>query len=105
MRLPPQMSPVRSCALLRQPDRRFVPTLTASFYVDLSRLQISVSIDLLPDDLFNLADPVLNFADVLFSPTLSFQVGVVCYLPDCFLDCSFDFVELACCFVVRARFH
>jgi len=34
-------------------------------------------IRLFPDSLFDLADPVLNFAGILFGPALSFQVGVL----------------------------
>src|SRR5271157_4764125 len=51
------------------------------------------------------ADPALNFAGILFSPAISFQVGVPGKLADFLLDCSVDFVELACCLIVRARFH
>src|SRR5271166_2736118 len=62
-------------------------------------------IRLLSDGLFNLADPVLNFAGILFSPALGFQVGVLGKLADFLLDCSFGFAKLACCLIVRARFH
>src|SRR5208337_5042747 len=62
-------------------------------------------IRLLPDGFFNRADPVLNFAGVLFSSAISFQIGVLGKLANLLLHSAFDFVELACCFVVRARFH
>jgi hypothetical protein len=62
-------------------------------------------IRLFADSLFDLANPVLNFAGILFSSAISFQVGFVGKLADFLLDCSFDFVELACGFIVRARFH
>jgi hypothetical protein len=60
---------------------------------------------LLSDDFFNLADPVLNFAGILLSSALGFQIRVLGKLANVFLDFPFDFVELACCLIVRARFH
>jgi len=62
-------------------------------------------IRLLPDGFFNLAEPVLNFAGIFFSPAISFQVRVLGELANFLLDSSFDFVELTCCLIVRARFH
>src|SRR5665213_857372 len=55
--------------------------------------------------LFNLADDVLNFAGVLFSNAISFQVGVLRELARLLLDCAFDFVKPAGCLIFCARFH
>src|ERR1035437_5036958 len=60
---------------------------------------------LFSDSLFNLADKVLQFARVLFSSAVGFEVGVVGKLAGLLLDCAFDFVNLACCLVARAQFH
>ena len=62
-------------------------------------------IRLCSDSLFNLADNFLNFSGILFSSAISFQVGVLGKLAGLLLDCAFDFVKLACCLIVRARFH
>ena len=62
-------------------------------------------IRLFSDSLFNLAAPVMNFACILFGSAISFQIKVLGKLADFLFDCSFNFVELACCFIVRARFH
>src|ERR1039457_822803 len=71
---------------------------------DLS-MESSISICLCSDSLFNLADSLLNFSGILFSSDISFQVGVLGKLAGLLLDCAFDFVKLACCLIVRARFH
>ena len=60
---------------------------------------------LFSDSLFNLADNFLNFSGILFSSAISFQVGVFGKLARLLLDCAFDFVEIACCLIVRAGFH
>ena len=60
---------------------------------------------LLSNSPFNLADDVLNFSGVLFSNAISFQVGVLRDLAGLLLDCAFDFVKRAACFIFCARFH
>src|ERR1017187_6820849 len=60
---------------------------------------------LFSDILFNLADNFLNFSVILFGSAVIFQVGVSSKLARLLLDCAFDFVEIACCLIVRARFH
>src|ERR1017187_6696188 len=60
---------------------------------------------LCPDGLLDLAYPVLSFAGILFSSAFSFDVWVADKLPDLLFHCSFGFVQLACCFIFRARFH
>jgi hypothetical protein len=60
---------------------------------------------LFSDSLFNLADSFLNFSVILFSSAVNFQVGVSGKLTRLLLDCAFDFVEIACCLIIRARFH
>src|SRR5664279_2514327 len=62
-------------------------------------------IRLFSDSLFNLADKALNFASVFLSSTISLQVGVAGKFAGLLPDCAFDFVKLACCLIVRARFH
>src|ERR1035438_10821462 len=62
-------------------------------------------IRLCSDSLFNLADSLLNFSGILFSLAISRQVGVRGKLAGLLLDCAFDFVEIACCLIVRAGFH
>ena len=57
-------------------------------------------IRLFPDSLFDMANPVLNLAGILFSSAISFQVRVLGKLADGLLDCPFDFVEFACCLIV-----
>src|ERR1017187_1429679 len=71
---------------------------------DLS-MESSLLIRLCSDSLFNLADNLLNFSDILFSSAISFQVGVLGNLAGLLLDCAFDFMKLACCLIVRAGFH
>ncbi len=55
--------------------------------------------------LFDLADDALNLSRVLFSSPIGFQVGVIGKFADFLFDCSFDFVDLAGCLIVRAHFH
>ena len=62
-------------------------------------------IRLCSESLFNLADNLLNFSGILFSSAISFPVGVLGNLAGLLLDCAFDFVEIACCLIVRAGFH
>src|ERR1019366_3776845 len=62
-------------------------------------------IRLFSDSLFNLADKALNFASVLLSSAIGLQVGAAGKFAGLLLDCAFDFVELACCLIVCARFH
>src|ERR1022692_202712 len=71
---------------------------------DLS-MESSMLVRLFSDSLFNLADSLLNFPGILFSSAVSFQVGVFGKLARLLLDCAFDFVEIACCLIVRAGFH
>jgi len=61
--------------------------------------------ELLPECFFGLADNVLNFAGILFCSSIGFQIGVIGYLADCLLDCSLDFVELACRHIFSAWLH
>src|ERR1019366_1394456 len=51
------------------------------------------------------SDSLFNFSGILFSSAISFQVGVLGKLAGLLLDCALDFVKLACCLIVRARFH
>ena len=60
---------------------------------------------LFSDSLFNLADKALNFASVFLSSAIGLQVGAAGKFAGLLLDCAFDFVELACCLIVCARFH
>src|ERR1017187_990519 len=60
---------------------------------------------LFSDGLFNLADKALNFACVFLDSAISFQVGTASKVACLLLNCAFDFVELACCLIVCARFH
>ena len=77
----------------------------ASKHLLLISLWSSMRVRLFSDSLFNLADSLLNFPDILFSSAISFQVGVLGKLAGLLLDCAFDFVKLACCLIVRAGFH
>ena len=54
---------------------------------------------------FNLADGVLDFSGILFSSAISLQIGVLRDLAGRLPDYAFDFVKLACCLIVCARFH
>jgi hypothetical protein len=60
---------------------------------------------LLSHSLFNLADNVLHFPGILFSFAISRQVGIAGKFAGLLFDCAFDFVKLACCLILRARFH
>ncbi len=60
---------------------------------------------LFSDGLFNLADSFLNPSVVPFSSASSFQVRVFVKLTRFLLYCAFDFVEIACGLIVRARFR
>src|ERR1035438_4997564 len=60
---------------------------------------------LFSDSLFNLADKTLNFASIFLSSAIGLQVGATGKFAGLLLDCAFDFVELACCLIVCARFH
>src|ERR1039458_6698272 len=60
---------------------------------------------LFADSLFNLADKALNFASISLSSAIGLQVGVAGKCAGLLPDCAFDFVKLACCLIVRARFH
>ena len=60
---------------------------------------------LFSDSLFNLADKALNFASIFLSSAIGLQVGAAGKFAGLLPDCAFDFVKLACCLIVRARFH
>ena len=60
---------------------------------------------LLSHGLFNLADKVLHFPGNLFRVAIRRHVGVVGNFSGLLLDCAFDFVKLAFCLILRARFH
>ena len=77
----------------------------ASKHLLLISLWSSMLVRLFSDSLFNLADNFLNFSGILFSSAVNFQVWVFGKLARLLLDCAFDFVEIACCLIVRAGFH
>jgi hypothetical protein len=80
------------------------PTATQNQQQDDDQYQHADS-PLLVEQLFNLADFLLDLACELFDLAFGLQVGIVRYLA-CFLfDCAFHFMKLASNLILRARFH
>jgi hypothetical protein len=52
-----------------------------------------------------MADPLLNFARLLFGFPFGFQIAITRDLSDLLLDCPLHFVETSLDVVFRAGFH